>query len=789
MKTLLLVEDEALIALNETRMLRDQGYVVVVASSGEEAVRAVLAAPGTIDLILMDVNLGRGMDGPQAAQEILKAHDIPIIFLSSHTAPDVVEKTEKITSYGYVVKNTGITVLVASIKMAFKLHASHRTIQHTNQKLEQEIVERRRVEAVLRESEERLRRIFEDGPQGAALIEDITERKNAEARLRLSEERLQIATLAASIGVWDWDVVRNDLYWDASMYRLYGVREEDFGGAYEAWTRCIHPDDIARVEAEIQAGLRGEKEYAAEFRILWPDGTIRFIQAASQTFRDDHGQPRRMIGTNLDTTGLKQAEAALQARTADLHERVKELNCLTALSALIETHGERVEALLQEVPRLLPPAMQYPAQACARITVDGQVFKTDDYQPSPWSLVCELRVQGRQVGAVEVGYLVEKPASDDAPFLVKERTFLNEERPFLQEERRLLQSIAERLGRVIENSRAEDALRASEALHRTVLQTAMDGFWLANLQGDLLEVNDAYCQMSGYSQPELLAMRISDVDASESANYVLAHVQKTMAQGQIRFETRHRRKDGSTYPVEVSAQYKPENGGRLVVFVMDITARKQVEDQFRDLHKELQHRAKNSFALISSLIDLMDGPHRTPETREALADIGARVRALAELYGLFYTTGTSSSVALDRYCTTIAASCAASCPYPGHIQLSESYEPMIIPAATAAPVGMILTELLTNACKHAFTNKDGFQARQNGTLAIRLAQRAGLVVLRVEDDGVGFPTGLNIAAGSTLGLRIVQALAAQIHGSFRIEHNAQAGQGAVCVVEFPLAPG
>lgn len=69
----------------------------------------------------MDINLGRGMDGTQAAEIILKDYDIPILFLSSHTEPDVVQKTEKITSYGYVVKDSGIIVIDASIKMAFKL--------------------------------------------------------------------------------------------------------------------------------------------------------------------------------------------------------------------------------------------------------------------------------------------------------------------------------------------------------------------------------------------------------------------------------------------------------------------------------------------------------------------------------------------------------------------------------------------------------------------------------------------------------------------------------------------
>ncbi len=119
-QTILLVEDEAIVAMAEKMTLEKYGYTVIPAHSGEEAVTAVEKIPG-IDLILMDINLGRGIDGTEAAARILKERDLPVVFLSSHMEPEIVEKTEKITSYGYVVKDSSGTVLDASIKMAFKL--------------------------------------------------------------------------------------------------------------------------------------------------------------------------------------------------------------------------------------------------------------------------------------------------------------------------------------------------------------------------------------------------------------------------------------------------------------------------------------------------------------------------------------------------------------------------------------------------------------------------------------------------------------------------------------------
>ncbi|NBF38956.1 MAG: response regulator [Spirochaetes bacterium] len=124
-RTILLVEDQALVAATERILLERHGYAVITADTGEKAVELALGT-SDIDLILMDIDLGPGIDGTAAAKIILDTYDIPIVFLSGHTEQEVVEKTELITSYGYIVKNSGDTVLLASLKMAFRLRESER---------------------------------------------------------------------------------------------------------------------------------------------------------------------------------------------------------------------------------------------------------------------------------------------------------------------------------------------------------------------------------------------------------------------------------------------------------------------------------------------------------------------------------------------------------------------------------------------------------------------------------------------------------------------------------------
>ncbi|MEI6577489.1 MAG: PAS domain S-box protein [Bacteroidota bacterium] len=147
-------------------------------------------------------------------------------------------------------------------------------------------------------------------------LTDISKRKQAEEEVKQVSARLSLATRAGGVGIWDFDVVNNILVWDGQMFALYGINKEDFGGAYEAWRSGLHPDDKARGDAEIEMALKGEKEFDTEFRVVWPNGTVRNIRAMSIVQHDESGRPLRMIGTNWDITEQKMAEETLRESEA-----------------------------------------------------------------------------------------------------------------------------------------------------------------------------------------------------------------------------------------------------------------------------------------------------------------------------------------------------------------------------------------------------------------------------------------------------------------------------------------
>ncbi|MTJ11885.1 PAS domain S-box protein [Anabaena sp. UHCC 0187] len=159
-----------------------------------------------------------------------------------------------------------------------------------------------------------------------ATSRDITANKEADKQLRNLSDRLNLAIKSGQIGIWDWDIVNDHLVWDDRMYELYGVNPSDFPGAYQAWEAGLHPDDVLPARTAIEQAIAGETDFEPEYRIVWPDGTIKFIKAYAIVQRDQLGKAQRMIGINFDITERKQSEAKLQAaeiQLRNLSDRLK----------------------------------------------------------------------------------------------------------------------------------------------------------------------------------------------------------------------------------------------------------------------------------------------------------------------------------------------------------------------------------------------------------------------------------------------------------------------------------
>ncbi len=255
-------------------------------------------------------------------------------------------------------------------------------------------------------------------PTILTIARDITESIKAEVALRNSEASLTKAQRIAHLGNWDWDIVNNNLLWSDEIYRIFGIKPQQFKANYEAFLKTVHPADRELVQQSVDKALKNGKMYNIDHRIVLPNGSERIVNEQAEVSFGAKGDPIRMVGTIQDITERKKAEH-------DLGERFKELMCLYGISQYIIEPSIDVDKLLLETANLIPPGWQYPDITCTRITFDDKEFKTDNFKETKWKQTSDILVKGEKHGSVAVYYLEEKPQFDEGPFLKEERDLID----------------------------------------------------------------------------------------------------------------------------------------------------------------------------------------------------------------------------------------------------------------------------------------------------------------------------------------------------------------------------
>ncbi|TYK67292.1 response regulator [Colwellia echini] len=143
-------------------------------------------------------------------------------------------------------------------------------------------------------------------------FQDITDKMMTQRKITKDNQRMALAADSAGMGVWELNLVTNELKWDDWMFRLYGVSAEHFSGAYEAWEKGLHPEDLDMASTQLRQAIEGHGKFDLQFRIIWPNGEIKHIKAAAVVIYDNK-QAVSMIGINYDVTASVQNEISLIA--------------------------------------------------------------------------------------------------------------------------------------------------------------------------------------------------------------------------------------------------------------------------------------------------------------------------------------------------------------------------------------------------------------------------------------------------------------------------------------------
>ncbi len=401
--------------------------------------------------------------------------------------------------------------------------------------------------------------ILRDGRVAGSVVafHDITSRLENQRHLRESEARFRNVMEHAPIGMATAAPDGHFLEVNRALCQLLGYSKEELQQL--SFIDVSHADDRGISSDQARRLLAGEiGEYKLEKRYLPKRGGPVWVQLTVSLLRDTDGSPLYFIGQVEDISERKAAEQALHESEA----RYRLLFNSGNDGIMVHRIGPGgVPGKFVEVNDVACRMLGYTRE---ELLQRGPLDLDDPAAPADLDkAIAEIRRTGSAV--FERNHLTKDGRSIAVE--ISTHRFLFRDEPLMLA---VVRDISER--------------RQSELEYKTILNTALDGFLLVDTAaGRILDVNDAYGTMLGYTRDELLRMRVADVEAIESPAEIAAHMAQQLAQGFGRFETRHRRKDGAVIDVEISSRYLPLRGGVLITFVRDITERKQTEEQIRQL--------------------------------------------------------------------------------------------------------------------------------------------------------------------------------------------------------------
>jgi PAS domain S-box-containing protein len=410
--TVLIVDDSPDDIAIIGELLKDL-YDVKVANNGERALK--VAQTGTPpDIILLDIMMPvmNGYETCRRLKETPETLNIPVIFLTAKTEIEDELKGFALGAVDYISKPISPPILLARVQTHLKLKQVSDYLKDNNQFLEDE-VQRRTKEAVAAER--------------AAV--------QAEKALSKSEvlNRRLVEHLPHRVFIKD----RNSVYVSCNENYAHdlGIAPEQIVGKDDF---AFHPTELAEAyRADDRTTMEAGKMKKFEQKYLLA-GKERWIHVMKVPFRDEQGEIMGVLGTFEDITERKQAEHKTR-------ERMKELQAFFTLSDLITREGITTEELCQEFTHALPQSWQYPEITCARIVIGDGEFRTKNFKESGWMLFALIKAKRTVWGRIDVGYLEERPALDEGPFL--------------KEERMLIDALAERLGHVVGRNQTEEQLQ------------------------------------------------------------------------------------------------------------------------------------------------------------------------------------------------------------------------------------------------------------------------------------------------------------------------------------------
>ena len=753
-KKILLVEDEAIQALTQKMMLEKYGYRVITAVSGENAID-ILKELNDIDLVLMDIDLGAGINGPDAAIILLQNNNIPLIFLSSHIEPEVVEKTEKITAYGYVVKNSGITILDASIKMAFKLFKAKKLIEERANHF-QNLVEK---------------------------IPGI---------------------------IYTYSTKRGGIYYSPYTEDLLGYSPEKLLAEPLLWQNSIHPDDILQIK-NIVSEIEDTKSFQVEYRIRDVGNNWHWVKDCSFAYKKD-GDDVIIEGLSFDISDHKQAETDIQLKNEELTAAMEEMetvneeytaameemdasteellatqeelqNASEYVENIIETMREPLVVLNSELKILTANRSFYD---CFKVknseTIGHYIFDIGNRQ---WDIP-KLRVLLEDIlphNTIFNGYEVEHDFVD----IGRKTILLNARQIFRGTVGSNIILLA--MEDITKHKLAEDIILDARNYSENIIETIREPLIVLDSDLKIITANQSFYNCFKVNPENTIGFFIYDIGNRQwdipklriLLDDILPH--NTVFNG---YEVEHDFVNIGRKTILLNARqiFRDKIGSNIILLAMeDITERILAEDKIKDLLtekelllREVHHRIKNFMNTIKSIVFLQEEALTDPSAVSALKDVEGRINSMMILYDKLYRGDYFTDIPVRDYIPNLVEDIVSNFSNSTPVKVVTEIGDFQLDATKLQPIGIIINELITNILKYAFIG------RIDGLITVSAELAGKHVTIKIKDNGIGMPESVTFENSTGFGMSLVFIIAEQLGGGIKIERS----EGTSFVLEFDL---
>ncbi|MGH9937438.1 MAG: PAS domain S-box protein, partial [Blastocatellia bacterium] len=409
-----------------------------------------------------------------------------------------------------------------------------------------------------------------------AVVLDITDRKRAEAVVRESEERLRLAAQAAGFGLYSVDLRTGENYWSPEMRQVFGLSGDD-AVRMDKLIEFIHPDDREETMRVAEASLdpRGNGEFEIEYRALRPDGDVRWALARGKALFTGKGRRRkaaRVIGVAFDITERKEAEKRLHAseesfRTIFDLSGIGILQIEPSTGCFLRANREFCNWLGYSEAELLKMKLEdiaHPDDREEKWTAVGRFLRgeVDEY-------ITETRCV-RKDGRVVWGLITSRMLRDAGGGPLRTVTAVQD---------------------ITGRKQFEEALMASEGRYRNLIETANEGIWLVDAEASTLYVNERMANLLGYGADEITGRKVPEFCFDQDIPKIVEQISDNLRGGYKEFDFKFRRKDGDELQVLASTSPVSDMQGVIVGAMgmfTDITERKRAEEALRESERRLK---------------------------------------------------------------------------------------------------------------------------------------------------------------------------------------------------------